>query len=70
MYLFRGKLNLIEIHPLDRELRSFLYTGYPKNNVSFDSTIDPDMQNSIAIQDRFSSLLAILLSEKELSRLY
>ena len=47
MYLSRGKLNLIEIHPLDRELRSFLYTGYPKNNVSFDSTIDPDMQNNL-----------------------
>ena len=59
MHSSRGKRILIEIHPLDRELRSLLYHRYPKNALSICSTIDPDEQSSIAIRDRFSSLLAM-----------
>ena len=54
-----GKPILIKIRTLDRELWSLLYPHYPKNNANIYSTIDPDVQNNIAIRDSSVSLLAM-----------
>ena len=51
----------MKIHRRVLEILSLLYPHYPKNNANINSTIDPGVQNNIAIRDSISSLLAIYI---------